>query len=222
MPAFGSSLPLQPTVRPNPASPGLSPWGPRPYSGSPLGPMSGESLYDPNTGAQSRTGAQRGTNAGQAFKALAESSGLPLLSMFSESGAGGAGGGATVPQVSMPDTSAASAAAFGRAKDQAGQTARASLTALHNELASRNMLGSGVEGGETARIIGRAAGGANEMTREQAIQDAQAGMSRASQEYQGRIAQRGQDIDAAQAAASRRQQSLQGLLSVINSSGLLY
>ena len=186
-----------------------------------IGSQVGESLYDPITGKMRRTGKQKGTEAGQALKALQEASGLNLLGSSNASGGGGGGVG-SLPPVAFPDTSAANAAVFGRAKDQAGQTARASLTALQNQMASRGILGSGIEGGNTARIIGEAAGGANEITREQAIQDAKAGNTRAAQEYQGRITQRGQDISAAQANAARQQQTLQGLLSVINSSGILY
>jgi hypothetical protein len=180
-------------------------------------------MFDPNTGRSSLTGKQKGTNAGEALRALQEASGLNLLGGSSSSGVGGVGGGAaSLPPVAMGDAAGASAAAFGRAKDQAGQTARASLTALHNEMAGRNMLGSGAEGGETARIVGQAAGASNEMSREQAIQDAKLGNQRAMADYQGRITQRGQDINAAQANASRQQQALEGLLSVINSSGILY
>lgn len=179
--------------------------------------------YDPTTQSWGFSGAQKGANAGEALKALSEYSGLNLLGSASGSGsATGAGGAGALPPIAMGDAAGASAAAFGRAKDQAGQTGRASLTALHNEMASRNMLGSGAEGGETARIVRDAASGSNEMSREQAIQDAKLGNDRAMADYSGRITQRSQDISNANQSANRQQQVLQGLLSVINSSGILY
>src|SRR3990167_7770732 len=152
-----------------PSNPGFTP--------GPLGNMVGNELYNPETGGMQRTGAQKGTNAGQALKALQEASGLDLLGASSSAGVGAWGGagdglGGTAPQVSMPDTSAARNAIFARAKDQAGQTARAALTGLQGEMAGRGLLGSGIEGSEMANIIGQAAGGVNEVTREQAIQDA--------------------------------------------------
>jgi hypothetical protein len=180
-------------------------------------------LYDPKTKTYQRTGAQKGTDAGEAIMALAKTTGLPLLggSTSSGSSSGGAGGYGS-PMISMPDTTAASAAAFGRAKDQAGLTSRASLTALQNELGASNMRGSGLEADATRQIIEHGAGQVNEVGREQAMNDASAANRHAEQEYQGRITQRGQDINAAQQAASRQQQVMEGLLSVINSTGLLY
>ena len=190
------------------------------FQGGPLGNMVGNELYNPETGGFQRTGAQKGTNAGQALKALQEASGLNLLGSGSSSGFGGAGG-AGVPRISMPDTTAANAAVFARAKDQAGETARAALTGLRGEMAGRGILGSGIEGGETANIIGQAAGGVNEITREQAIQDAANQARLAGTQYQGDITQRGQDINNQQSAAARQQQMIQGLLSVLPP-GMLY
>lgn len=192
------------------------------YQNSPIGNMVGNELYDPETGGFRRTGAQRGTDAGQALRALAEASGMNLLGSSSSSGSGGAGGVGSLPAISMPDTSAANAAAFGRAKDRAGQTTRASLTALRDEMAGRGLRGSGIEAGEVGKTVARGAAGVNEFTREQAIQDAGNAADLAKQEYQGRIVQRGQDIGVAQANASRQQQQLDGLLSLIGGRGILY
>jgi len=191
------------------------------YQSSRIGNQVGNELWNPETESFQRTGAQKGYNAGEALKALQEASGLNLLGSYSSEGGGGAGGGA-LPRVSMPDTSAARAAAFGRAKDQAGQTARAAITGLRGEMAGRGLLGSGIEGGETANIVGRAAGGVQEVTREQAIQDALAAGRAGEVGYQGDITQRGQDLATRQAEEARRAQAMQGLLSVINSSGMLY
>ena len=163
-----------------------------------------------------------GTEAGQALRALAEASGLPLLGSSSGSASGAGADYGSLPPIAFPDTSAATSAAYARAKDQTGLNTRAALTALQDQLAGSQLLGSGQEAAATRDIVGRGQGGLNEVTREQAIQDVGTAERRAGQEYQGRITQRGQDINAAQQAAARQQQVLQGLLSVINSAGILY
>jgi hypothetical protein len=88
------------------------------------------------------------------------------------------------------------------------------------------MLGSGIEGGETARIVGQAAGGLGDVSREQAIQEANRQNRFAEIGYQGDITQRGQDLSLEQqrrALEAQRQAAAQeGLLGVINSSQLLY
>lgn len=108
---------------------------------------------------------------------------------------GGSPGGSypTVPQIRPVDNTAANAARFAQAKDQAGQTARGSLTALRDELGGRGMLGGGVEAGATSGLIERAAQGANDMTRQNAITDANQNEENALATYQGGITQRGQD-----------------------------
>ena len=179
--------------------------------------------YNPETGGYGISGQARGREAGEALKALQESSGLPLLGGSWSSGGGAGGpGGAPGPQVQMPDTTAANAAIFARAKDQAGQTAKASLQSLRESLGARGMLGSGAESGATADIIQRAAQGSDEITREQSIQDAGNLASNARAAYQGAIQQRGQDISAQQASAARQQQALQGLLEMVGGRGILY
>ena len=191
------------------------------FTQTPIGSMVGNELYDPETGGTRRTGEQRGTDAGQALRALAEASGLSLLGSSSGTGIFGGSAGGSAPQVTMPDTSAANTAIYGRAKDTAGQEARASLTALNEIMAERGLLGSGIATSEGGKAIERARGGVSEVSREQAIRDAAAANRRGELEYQGRITQRGQDINAAQEAAARQQSVLQGLLSVLPQ-GLLY
>lgn len=108
-------------------------------------------------------------------------------------GAPGSSTYSTVPRVQAVDNTAANAARFGQAKDQAGQTARASLTALRDELGGRGMLGGGVEAGATSGLIERAAQGSNDMTRQNAITDANQANENAQLNYTGSITQRGQD-----------------------------
>lgn len=180
--------------------------------------------YDPE-GNIYKTPVQKATEAGSALNALANITGLNLLggSSSSSASAGGAGGaGGYVSPIAFPDTTAATDAVFARAKDKAALNARASLRGLTEAMASRNMLGSGVESAGMGEVVGRAGQSVGDTIREQAIQEAAARQRAAEMEYQGRITQRGQDINAAQEAAQRQQQALQGLLSVINSSGILY
>lgn len=203
--------------------------GPTPWTTqSPLGPMYGGELIDPQTGVASRTGAQKGTNAGQALKALQDTTGLNLLGSANfNSGFGDSGvGGTPVPRIGAPDNTAANADIFARAKDTAGQNSRAAITALRGTMAERGMLGSGIEGGETARIVGQAAGGVGDVNREQAIQ--QSGQANQNQQlgYTGDVTQRGQDLslEAQRRSLLAQQQARaqQGLLSVFNMAGTEY
>jgi hypothetical protein len=127
---------------------------------------------------------------------------------------GSAGGGSTFPgsqsatalpteRIAVPDTSAAMAAVFNRAKDQVGQTTTGSLTALRSALASRGLLGGGVEGKATGNMITAGAGQLADTTREQAIQEGNRQNDFAKLGYQGAIEQRGQDITTSEGAANR-------------------
>jgi hypothetical protein len=193
-----------------------------PWDYKPIGAVNqaGE-LWNPETEGFQRTGAQKGTDAGEALNALAKVTGMPLLGSSSSSGSGsGSGGAGTLPAVQMPDTSAATGAAFARGKDQAGSTARAALSALQEEMAGRNMAGSGQEAMATADVINQAGAGVNELTREQAIKDAQFANQRGIEAYRGNITQRGQNINVQQENQRRASQAMEGLLSVMG--GMLY
>ena len=57
--------------------PGMTQWsgerfGQPNFQSTDIGNLVGNELYNPETGGMERTGAQKGTNAGQALKALAE------------------------------------------------------------------------------------------------------------------------------------------------------
>jgi hypothetical protein len=121
----------------------------------------------------------------------------------------------------MGDTSAGTAAAFARAKDQTGLNTRASLRAFQDQMAGNQMMGSGLEMTGTRDIIEHGAGQLNEVGREQAIKDAQMNNQRVMADYQGRVTQRGQDLNVAQSNANRQQQTLETLLSMIGG-GVLY
>ena len=209
----GGTAPKKPTV-PDPYEyaglPGNLDYGGR----TPSDATAAGYTFDPVQNQYLKSPSQRGTETGEALKALMAATGF----------SGGASGpAAPAPaSISFPDTAGANAATFARGKDQAAQNARASLTALTESLAGRNMLGGGVEAAGIGEVVGRAGGGVNELIREQTIQDVESANQRAAQEYQGRITQRGQDINVAQADADRKMQVLQGLLGLIQGGGTLY
>lgn len=110
-----------------------------------------------------------------------------LMSGFQDPTAGGSGGAGA-------DDTAARAAAFGRAKDQAGLTGRASVDALNALLADSGLFGSGFEASGLADIVGQTAGGVNEFTRDQMIMDANRASEVADRNYAGNITKRAQNL----------------------------
>ena len=116
------------------------------------------------------------------------------------------GAGALPPErLAPPDTSEAEKATFNRAKDQQGLITRSALSGLQGSLAGRGMLGSGLEGRETGKIVQQGAGELGNLSREQAIQHAALGQKNAEAAFAGGITQRGQDISAQQ---NQQQQAL--------------
>ena len=119
-----------------------------------------------------------------------------LQGLFTSQG----GAGATVQYgQGGPDETAARNAAFARAKEQAGSTARSALMSLQNTVDDRGMTGSSVEAGLTGGAIGGAANQVGDFTREQLMQDLARSKQVADTVYQGRITQRGQDMNKNQA-----------------------
>jgi hypothetical protein len=116
---------------------------------------------------------------------------------------GGSTGVAAIPRVTAPDTSAAQAAVFGRAKDQVGQETSGAMTALRSALAARGLLGAGLEAKGTANVLTKGQQQLGDTTREQAIQEGQRLSDFAKLGYQGDIEQRGQDITQSEGAANR-------------------
>ncbi len=144
-----------------------------------------------------------------------------LLASATGSGVSVSGQSAGAPPVTMGDSSAGTAAAFARAKDQTGLNTRASLRAFQDQMAGNNMMGSGLEMTGTRDIVEHGAGQLNEVGREQAIKDASLNNQRVMADYQGRVTQRGQDLNVAQSNANRQQQTLETLMSMIGG-GVLY
>jgi hypothetical protein len=90
---------------------------------------------------------------------------------------------------------AAQAAVFGRAKDRAGQVASSALSGLRSALASRGMLGSGIETQGTVDAAMQGAGLIADTSREEAIQEAQRGERAREFQTQAQLQQRGQNIN---------------------------
>jgi hypothetical protein len=95
----------------------------------------------------------------------------------------------------------ANAATFARAKDKAGQLARAGLQSLQGELGAQGMLGGGAQAQATRDIIQTGMGQVGDVSRQQAIEEAAQKAKFAEFGYTGSITQRGQDIQLAEAQA---------------------
>ncbi len=100
--------------------------------------------------------------------------------------------------------SAARDAAFARAKETAGQNARASMSALNDVVDSRGLMGSSVEAAQTGALVGGAADQVGNFLRDQAQSEADKATHVADVQYQGNVQQRAQELS--------RQQALLGLL----------
>lgn len=118
---------------------------------------------------------------------------------------GGASAGAAPGGNIAHDEEGARAAAFGRAKEQAGNTANAALKALEGVMSARGLKGSSIEGSATADIIGGGSDDVNDYTREQLMQDLNRAAQIGDRNYAGAITMRGQDLS--------KMQSLLGLFS---------
>lgn len=110
---------------------------------------------------------------------------------------------AQIPTIEAPDTSAAQAAIFARAKDKVGAETSGSLASLRSALAGRGLLGGGAEVKGTSNILTGGQAQLGDTTREQAVQEAQRQNDFAKLGYQGKIEQRGQDITTNEGAANR-------------------
>jgi hypothetical protein len=165
--------------------------------------------YDAVKMGYQRTPTAAGQRGNDFFNALTGASGLPgslsalngggggtgsASGAFTSSSSSGSGGGAPLAAPQAPDMTASNAATFARAKDQAGQIARASLNALNGEMGAQGMLGSGAQVQGSRDIIRDGMGLVGNVSRENAIQDAQMKGDFAKLGYTGNITMRGQDI----------------------------
>lgn len=122
------------------------------------------------------------------------------LETYSASGTGGYDSVGNLPPdigtIEMPDTSAAQANIFARAKDKVGLQTSGALASLRSALAGRGMLGGGAEVRGAQNILTAGQGQLGDTTREQAIQEGNRLSDFAKMGYEGAIAQRGQNITA--------------------------
>jgi len=116
-------------------------------------------------------------------------------------GGTGAGGGA-YSTVTPVDTRAAESAAFGRAKDQVGETSQGALSGLRSALGGRGMLGSGAEYRGTANVFNKGQQQLGDVSRGLAIKGAENAQENAQTNYAGGLTQRGQNMNDAQTALS--------------------
>jgi len=89
---------------------------------------------------------------------------------------------------------AAKDAAFARQKDHIGQTMRASMTALRENLAGRGALDGGLESGGMASLLGQGDDQLSNVVSNQAAFDVAGNNATANRNYQGEIQKRGQDM----------------------------
>lgn len=110
-------------------------------------------------------------------------------------------GGTPISDVKPVDMSAANAATFGAAKDQAGQTGRAEIDSMNGLLGATGMLGSGAQVQGTKDIVEQAGQGANDITRQNATTTAANDLDIAKTNQATQLTERGQNISAQQAQA---------------------
>lgn len=123
-------------------------------------------------------------------------SSAPVGFSYREDRSGG-GGGSDLPgvaPVTLPDNSAAAAAAFARAKDKIGAQTAASVTSLRSALAGRGMLGGGGERRGVTNILTAGQANLGDTSREQAVSDVNRETDFAKMGYEGALTQRGQDV----------------------------
>ncbi len=100
------------------------------------------------------------------------------------------------------DQQAGNAAAFAAAKDQVGQQMRGALTGLSGAMAGRGISGSGLEAAGQVGTIGTGQSQLGDVSRQQAVTNADLSNQNAVTSYQGNIAQEGQQNQLAEANAA--------------------
>lgn len=132
-----------------------------------------------------------------------------LLAISDEGSDGGEGNVPPRAQYDDSGVAAAEAAAFARAKDRVGQTAAGAVAAIKNQMAARNIRGSGIEGRQIASVVNAGQSELGDVSRDIAIQSAERARQVGATKYTGDITQRAQDIGANR--RSERRSSVMGL-----------
>lgn len=120
-------------------------------------------------------------------------------------------GGAPTPSgpasIAPVDFSKANTAAFATAKDQAAQTADASMRGLSGALAARGLGGAGYEAGQIGNTLSREANTIGAAGRDEARNEAALSAQASGENLSAGVTQRGQDIGAQEAEANRESQA---------------
>lgn len=146
-----------------------------------------------STAAAAADAAKRGDmQLAAELQAKAEQTRLSYLSTIMGQ-VGGSSGTGTDPNIAANEEAARSAA-FARAKEQAGQTALSSLTALHDVMDNSGRMGSSQEAQGEAAVVGGARGDVNDFTREQLINDLNRSSAISDRNYAGDLTRRGQNL----------------------------
>lgn len=147
-----------------------------------------------NTSAQARATMDHSAQIAEEQDALKRKQTLSdrnsLVALMDKQNAGSA---ATVQYPGAQEQDAR-AAAFSRAKDQAGKIARSSLTAISESMANRGLSGSNMQALYDAGAINGAEAPLQELTRDQMMSDFNRAGDVSDMTYQGNITQRGQDL----------------------------
>lgn len=142
----------------------------------------------------------------------------PYFDKWMSGSSSGGGGGPMQPHVEMDPGGAEAAgqsAAFARAKDQAGSIGRSALNSLNDVMGARGITGSGIGVNQAGGVVQEGARQLGDVNREQLIQSLAMARQRASEQYQGNITQRGQDVTQQGNNVNKNltiQQSLLGIL----------
>ena len=127
----------------------------------------------------------------------------------------GSGVGAAPPREQQADIGfneeGARAAAFARAKEQAGMSANAAIQSLRGLFEQQGTTGSTMEAARMGEALGGARADVGDFTQQQLMADLARAAQISDQRYSGGITQRGQDIAAKNA-----------LMALINSAGVVY
>lgn len=157
----------------------------------------------PGTTRSGTTTTRYGPTAWHEGKTTTESYGPDPMDLYNRfmrgQGAGGTGGGGSLPRVTGADPAsrrAAEAAEFGRAKDRVGQATQGLMRAIRGTAQRRGISGSSIEGNMAAQALGRGHGELGEVIRDQAISTLRRGQDIEDRDYAGGITQRGQDLSA--------------------------
>ena len=116
------------------------------------------------------------------------------------------------PQLQQVNQQPANAAAFAQAKDSVGLQMRGALTGLAGAMAGRGISGSGLEAAGQLGVVNTGQGQLGDVSRQQAVTNANLSNQNAVTAYQGGIAQRAQDIGVGEAnlgaATTGREQNI--------------